>query len=73
MEGAPKWFLKSKTFWGIVVMLAATLLGNDGVLNVPYITDFLSGLGETGTVTVGAILALIGNGLRNQKITLWKP
>ncbi len=69
--GAPKWFVKSRAFWGIFVMLLTTLLGDSDLVNIPAVTEFLEGLAGTGAVTIGAIVALIGNGLRKEKLTLW--
>ncbi len=67
----PKWFFKSRAFWGIAVMLLATLLGENGVVNIGGITDFLEGMGQTGAVTVGGILALVGTALRSKSIKIW--
>jgi len=69
---AKKWFLKSRTFWGILVMLLTTVLGDNGVLNVPLVTEFLSGIAQDGAFTVGGLLALVGMGLRSTSVTLWK-
>ena len=68
-----KWFLASKTFWGIAIMLLTQILGPDGFISIDALEPLLAGIAGTGFTTVGAILALVGRKMADTKLTLFKP
>ncbi len=68
----PKWFVKSKAFWGIITTALAVILGDGGWVNIPVVTEILEGLLQDGFITFGTVLGLFGNAVRKHKLVLWR-
>lgn len=63
-EQQPKWFLQSKTIWGIIVMLIPSLANLLGVSipleDVQSIRDGVLKIAEAAMTVSGAVLAVYG-------------
>ena len=58
-----KWFLKSKTIWGIIMMIAPQALPLAALVGIPVMegdVSLLGNFGESALSTVGAGLAIFG-------------
>ena len=65
-----KWFLKSKTIWGVIISIIPTLLPAFGVSFSADDVALVSSFGDTVMQTVGAILAIYGRVKAKDTLTI---
>jgi hypothetical protein len=71
LDSEPKWIGKSKAFIGVFIMLITALFGDSGLVNIPVVSELISGIVETGAFTVGGIISIIGTAVRTHTVKLW--
>ncbi|MBW8034143.1 MAG: hypothetical protein FVQ79_00295 [Planctomycetes bacterium] len=68
----PKWILKSKTILGTIMMVLPVIFGPMG-FDLSFLHEFLGGVLDEGSFTIGTLLNIAGRYTANTKVTLWPP
>jgi len=71
LDEEPKWILKSKAFIGVFIMLITVIVGDSNFVDVPILSNFLTGLVQDGAFSLGALLSIFGTAVRTHQIVLW--